>query len=143
MKRFALLVSMAAVIAVSIWAYNVNYRTRLAFDRLDGLRRDLGAEREAVQVLRVEWAWLNAPGRLKRLVAMHHDRLELSALEAERYSFVATVPYPPAVSLDERMLAELADITNSAEAPQPEPEEPDLLPGWPLPPVRPAAWSAQ
>ncbi|MEM7506305.1 MAG: hypothetical protein AAF415_06130 [Pseudomonadota bacterium] len=116
MKKLGLGIGLIAVIAVAIWAYGVNYRTRQAFDRLDDLRGELAAEREAVQVLRVEWAWLNAPDRLHRLAAQHNDKLQLTRMEAERFSFADTVPFPPPVPLEERMLAELANISNATQA---------------------------
>lgn len=115
MKKLGLGIGLIAVIAVAIWAYGVNYKTRQAFDRLDDLRDELAAERETVQVLRVEWAWLNAPDRLHRLVEQQNDQLQLTRMEAERFSFADTVPFPPLVPLEERMLAELANITNATE----------------------------
>src|SRR5690606_13090979 len=57
--------------------YTVNYDTRAALDRISELRARIAEERETLQVLRVEWAWLNAPDRLARLVVEHNDRLEL------------------------------------------------------------------
>ncbi len=64
-----------SIIASAGWAYNVNYDTRAVLDRLSTVRADIAAEREALQVLRVEWAYLNAPDRLERLVAAHNDVL--------------------------------------------------------------------
>ncbi|MEL6475935.1 MAG: cell division protein FtsL [Pseudomonadota bacterium] len=151
MKRLVLCLSILSVIAVAIWAYGVNYRTRQAFDRLDALRAELSAEREMAQVLRVEWAWLNAPDRLERLVAQHNDRLRLTRLAPDRFGFVATVPYPPPVSLDERMMAELSETARAiAGAPPQEGAQAlsdqssgDADLGMPLPPIRPAAWSGR
>ncbi|MEM0923565.1 MAG: cell division protein FtsL [Pseudomonadota bacterium] len=140
MKRMIFCVSVTTVIALAVWAYNVNYRTRQAFDRLDTLRAELAAERETVQVLRVEWAWLNAPDRLARLVALHNDRLRLAPMAPERYGLVSTVPFPPPVSLDERMMAELSEAARAAAGPA---EEQLLVLDIPLPPVRPASWSRQ
>ncbi len=85
-----------SVLAIAGWTYNVNYDTRAALDRLSDLRGRIAEEREALQVLRVEWAWLNAPDRLSRLVAEHDDELALVALTPEALGIVAAVPYPPA-----------------------------------------------
>lgn len=95
MKRIGLGLGLISVIVIAIWTYNVNYRTRQAFDRISDLRGEMAAEAEAVQVLKVEWAWLNAPQRLKRLVKEHNGQLGLVRLEPRRFSFVATVPFPP------------------------------------------------
>ncbi len=95
MKRIGLGIGLISVIAVAVWTYHVNYRTRQAFDRISDLRGEMAAEAEAVQVLKVEWAWLNAPQRLKELVKEYNGQLGLVRLEPRRFSFVATVPFPP------------------------------------------------
>lgn len=147
MKRVSLGLALIAIIAVATWAYNVNYKTRQTFDRLDDLRADLVAEREVLQVLRVEWAWLNAPDRLQKLVELHQDELKLTRLEPDRFSFVSTVPFPPNITLDQKVLAELANISGATEAeleafkqlsPQPLANSP--LSATPVPPVRPVGW---
>lgn len=83
------------MLAIAGWTYNVNYDTRAALDRLSDLRARIADEREALQVLRVEWAWLNAPDRLTRLLGEHNDRLALMPLTPEALGHVAAVPYPP------------------------------------------------
>jgi hypothetical protein len=90
----------AALLALSIiasagWAYNVNYDTRAVLDRLSTLRTEIAEQREALQVLRVEWAYLNAPDRLAGLVAKHNDVLGLVPLVPEALGIVAAIPYPP------------------------------------------------
>lgn len=86
-----------SVLAIAGWTYNVNYDTRAALDRLSDLRARIAEEREALQVLRVEWAYLNAPDRLARLTVEHNDRLKLVALKPEALGYVAAVPYPRGV----------------------------------------------
>lgn len=89
-----------SVLAIAGWTYNVNYDTRAALDRLSELRGHIAEEREALQVLRVEWAWLNAPDRLSRLLAEHNGRLALGPLKPEAFGIVAAVPYPPDMPAD-------------------------------------------
>lgn len=84
-----------SVLAVAGWAYSVNYDTRAALDRLSKLRGEIAEERERLQVLRVEWAFLNAPDRLARLIAEHEAELGLAALTPEALGYVAAVPYSP------------------------------------------------
>ncbi|MEM8842453.1 MAG: hypothetical protein AAGD47_11825 [Pseudomonadota bacterium] len=128
MKRFGLGLGLISVIAVAVWTYHVNYRTRQAFDRISDLRSEMAAEAEAVQVLKVEWAWLNAPQRLKRLVKENNDQLGLVRLEPRRFSFVATVPFPPPEPLvpdpgvmiaQQLEKPDMAELVPSFSAPQP------------------------
>ncbi|MEM1277124.1 MAG: cell division protein FtsL [Pseudomonadota bacterium] len=95
MKYFTLVVSLAALIVVVVWAYNVNYQTRQAYQRLADLRAEIAAEGEALQVLRVEWAWLNSPARLQALVDAYEDELQLTHLRADHFSYPGSVPFPP------------------------------------------------
>ena len=95
MTRLGFALSMIAVVATAAWAYNVNYRTKTTLGRIDRLRGQIAAEREAVEVLRVEWAYLNAPDRLARLVARHNDQLGLEPIGPQHFDEVAAVPFPP------------------------------------------------
>src|SRR5690625_2031495 len=82
------------VLAIASWTYNVNYDTRAALERVSKLRAQIADEHENLQVLRVEWAYLNAPDRLARLVGAHNDELALAMLTPDSLGQVASVPYP-------------------------------------------------
>lgn len=102
------------VLAIASWTYNVNYDTRAALERVSKMRAEIADERENLQVLRVEWAYLNAPDRLARLVGAHNEELALVTLTPDALGQVASVPYPrraPAIpSLpDEFLVADAGD----------------------------------
>ncbi len=95
MTRLGFALSMIAVVATAAWAYHVNYRPKTVLGQVDRLRSQIAAEREAVEVLRVEWAYLNAPDRLARLVAQHNDLLRLEPMGPQHFDEVAAIPFPP------------------------------------------------
>ncbi len=95
MTRLGFALSMIAVVATAAWAYHVNYRTKTTLGQVDRWRSQIATEREAVEVLRVEWAYLNAPARLARLVAQHNDRLGLEPMGPQQFDEVAAIPFPP------------------------------------------------
>lgn len=95
MNRLAFAFSVIAVVASATWAYNINYRTKTALGRIDTLRGQIAAEREAAEVLRVEWAYLNAPERLARLVELTNDQLKLEPMGPQGFDEVAAIPFPP------------------------------------------------
>ena len=95
MTRLGFALSMIAVVATAAWAYHVNYRTKTPLGQVDRWRSQIATEREAVEVLRVEWAYLNAPARLARLVAQHNDRLGLEPMGPQQFDEVAAIPFPP------------------------------------------------
>ncbi len=95
MNRLGFALSMIAVVATAAWAYHINYRTKTVLGRDDKLRSQIAAEREAVGVLRVEWAYLNAPDRLVRLAAQHNNLLGLEPMGPQHFDEVAAIPFPP------------------------------------------------
>ena len=94
--RIVLHLSAAVLVVVSAtWAYRVNYATQEAMGRLDDLRQEIAAEREAIAVLNAEWAYLNRPDRLKALVAANAAALGLEELTPEQFGEASMVAFPP------------------------------------------------
>ncbi len=136
MTRLGFALSMIAVVANAAWASHVNYRTKTTLGRVDRLRVQIAAEREAVEVLRVEWAYLNAPDRLARLVARHNDRLGLEPMGPQHFDEVAAIPFRPRAPAP----------APGGVAPEPEAEmvvvisESVPFVGAPIPMPRPVGW---
>jgi hypothetical protein len=94
--RIVLLLSAAVLVVVmATWAYRVNYATQAALDRVADLRAQIAAEREAIAVLRAEWAYLNRPDRLRALVEAHNDVLNLVPVSPEHFAEIGMIAYPP------------------------------------------------
>jgi hypothetical protein len=93
--KYLLHASMVVLVAVSAtWAYRVNYATQEAMNRVADLGTEIAREREAIAVLEAEWAYLNRPDRLRRLVDANAAALGLVPLEPDQYGEVAMVPFP-------------------------------------------------
>ena len=118
---FALLA--LSIIAIAGWAYNVNYNTMTTLDRVSDLRNRISAEREALQVLRVEWAFLNSPERLASLVRQFEPQLGLVPLTPDALKHAALVPFPDR----DAEIEEIVPIIDRS----------GLVP---VPAARPAAW---
>ncbi len=84
----------ALVLALAVWAYQENYRTRAAQDRLDTLRAEIATLQETRAVLRAEWAYLNRPERLRELVELNFERLRLMPMTPEHFGRLDEVAYP-------------------------------------------------
>jgi hypothetical protein len=94
--RLVLHLSAAVLVVVcATWAYRVNYATQEALNRVADLRAEIAAEREALAVLRAEWAYLNRPDRLRELVELNAEALGLAELTPDQFGEVAMVAYPP------------------------------------------------
>lgn len=89
------------VMALAFWAYRENYRTQAALGEMTQLQREIAALREDLGVLRAEWAYLNRPDRLRELVDLNFDRLQLIAREPGQTLSLENIDYPrpPAVPL--------------------------------------------
>ncbi|SMX43404.1 cell division protein FtsL [Maliponia aquimaris] len=110
MRSLLFLLSALAVIGSGYWAYYENYRTQDALDEVDSLRREIGAARERLAILRAEWAYLNRPDRLSELAELNYDRLGLLPLRPDQFGSIDQVSYPPPPPAMD--LSEPVDVTS-------------------------------
>lgn len=91
MRGFVTILAAIAVIALGYWAYHQNIQTQQALREVERLQRAIGVERERLVVLRAEWAYLNRPDRLRELVDLNFDRLNLLPLRPEQFAVMDEV----------------------------------------------------
>lgn len=140
MTRLGFALSMAALVCTAAWAYHVNYRTKTALQRIDKLRAEIAAEREAAETLRVDWAYLNAPDRLAELVALNNQPLGLEPMRPQNFDGFELIPF----RRNDLGADQSAPDTTIVQVPLPEhtqPTQPQVT--VPLPPPRPVAWRRQ
>lgn len=113
MRNLFHFLAIAVVVALAFWAYDENYRTQAALDEVQDLHRQIGQARSRLGVLNAEWAYLNRPDRLRALVDMNYERLELLDLSAEQFGRIDQVPYPPQVPLQ---LTDAVDVIDREAA---------------------------
>ncbi|WP_119677855.1 cell division protein FtsL [Indioceanicola profundi] len=82
----------------SVILYQTSYRVQEQADELAKLNRQIVAEQEAIQVLRAEWAYLNDPVRLERLVAEH---TVLGPTKVEQIVTLDQLPLKPMPGIEE------------------------------------------
>ena len=78
-----------------VWSQMVVNQTREALSEVSKLRRDIRHQHEVISVLEAEWAWLNRPARLERLIAQNDAALGLVALNPDSFADLAEVAMPP------------------------------------------------
>ncbi len=111
MRALLFLITSVVVVALAFWAYRENYDTQSVMKEARELQRDISSARERLRVLNAEWAYLNRPERLRELVNMNFQRLELLPIESAQYSSISQLPYP-----QPEMLA-VIDMTGAATIP--------------------------
>lgn len=94
MRIFMLLICLAITISSAYWAYSENYRTQAALKRVNRLHQDISKEREAISILNAEWAYLNRPERLRELVDLNFEDLQLVPLSSEHFGETELVTFP-------------------------------------------------
>ncbi|MEM9394743.1 MAG: cell division protein FtsL [Pseudomonadota bacterium] len=114
MKTLVYTVAIGSVIGVAYWAYQENFRTQQAQDRVRDLQAQIADTREALSVQLAEWAYLNRPERLRELAEMNFDRLGLLPLTPSHFGEVDQVAYPPRDPISSG-LAETVELSGGAE----------------------------
>lgn len=94
MKPILYVSTALAVMGLAMWAYQENYRTQSALSEVEDLNRQIGDLRQAMGVLRAEWAYLNRPDRLRDLALLNYDRLGLVPLSPDQFARVDQIAYP-------------------------------------------------
>ena len=95
MRPVLYVISLLALIALGFWAYRENYATQAALKEVESLQRQIVGLREALSVQRAEWAYLNRPERLRELVQLNADKLNLKPITSTQFVDTAKIDYPP------------------------------------------------
>ena len=67
------IVAIGALVSSAVYAYSIKYETTLAAEHLQKLKAKTQRERDAIQVLKAEWQFLNRPDRVQTLAERHLD----------------------------------------------------------------------
>ncbi len=116
MRSFLFAVSALAIVGLAFWAYRENYATQQSLRDVRALHEEIGAARTRLAVLNAEWAYLNRPDRLRDLVELNFDRLELLPLAPEAFGRVDQVAYPPK-EIDFEAVTQPVEISSDGEWP--------------------------
>ncbi|MEZ5751138.1 MAG: cell division protein FtsL [Paracoccaceae bacterium] len=101
MRAVFYVLTVFAVIGLAIWAYGTNHKTQTAMNEARDLRREIRSLTEALAVQRAEWAYLNRPQRLRALVYLNFERLDLLPLEGRQFGQIDEIAYPAPVARSE------------------------------------------
>ncbi|WEF23670.1 cell division protein FtsL [Paracoccus sp. S3-43] len=94
MRPLTYLACALLVMGLAFWAYRENYRTQASLADMRQIQREIAGLREDLGVLRAEWAYLNRPERLRELVDLNFDRLQLIPRESGQVMGLGHIDYP-------------------------------------------------
>lgn len=83
------------VLSVSAFAlYSVKFKVQTLRTQIADVERELEQERETMNVVAAEWAYLNRPDRLQKLASTYLSTKEITV---EQIAEVAAIPFPRVV----------------------------------------------
>ncbi len=92
MRLLNLIVIVALVVAAG-YVYRIKFDSTVQAERVAKLRMQIRHERDAIAMLRAEWARLDSPERIERLARRH---LPLKSEDARQFDDLAHLPERPA-----------------------------------------------
>jgi cell division protein FtsL len=93
MWRLLHVIAIGALVASAVYVYSVKYQTIYASEQIVKTRHLLGKERDAINILRAEYAFLTRPDRLQ---ALADKQLEMQPLSLHQIVRAADLPEPAA-----------------------------------------------
>lgn len=94
MRGFIYVMAFLGLLGLGAWAYSENYDMRAQERQIAELQAEIGAMRDEISTQRAEWAYLSRPERLRELVNLNFDRLELMPMEPAQLGSARAVAYP-------------------------------------------------
>ena len=86
MLRFLLFATLiVSTFALGLWAYKINYDSRAADQRVKKLEKAIHSANKEVKILEAEWAHLNSPDRLRKLVEYYFFELRLTPINPDDF----------------------------------------------------------
>tara|TARA_B100000963_G_C22252252_1_gene504747 strand:+ start:260 stop:613 length:354 start_codon:yes stop_codon:yes gene_type:complete len=86
MVRFLLYaITIISTFGLGSWAYKINYDSRAASQRVKGLEKSILSAKKESKILKAEWAHLNNPDRLRKLVEYYFLELRLTPINPDDF----------------------------------------------------------
>ena len=86
MLRFLLFATLiVSTFSLGLWAYKINYESRAANQRVKNLEESILSLNKEVKILNAEWAYLNRPERLRKLVEYYFLELRLNPINPDDF----------------------------------------------------------
>jgi hypothetical protein len=86
MLRFLLFtILLVSTFTLGSWAYKINYDSRAANQRVKDLEESIRSTNKEVKILNAEWAHLNSPDRLRKLVEYYFLELRLNPISPDDF----------------------------------------------------------
>ncbi|OAI27587.1 hypothetical protein A1351_01505 [Methylosinus sp. R-45379] len=92
MLRILNVVAILALIGSGFYAYSIKYQTMLRAEQINKMKREAKSERDAIAVLRAEWAFMTRPERVQDLADKY---LDLKPVAVTQIATAQSLPEKP------------------------------------------------
>ncbi len=106
---------LALMIVGAAVTYDMKHKAEMAADKVARLQAEIAKEKDAIQLLRAEWAVLTQPARLQSVVDKYADYFKLQPFSPKQLATIDDIPLKqapvtlPAAAPGKDALARLAD----------------------------------
>lgn len=98
MMRWFNLVLLGLVVAAATWTYQVKHEAEVKLEEIRKLEKQIALEKDTIELLKADWAYLSHPSRVQALVERYKDELGLEVTGANQIIEPSELPGVPAVS---------------------------------------------
>jgi len=91
MKSITYIFITISVILLAFWAYQESYRAKATLNLIKTVKKDISYTQERLSVLKVEWAYLNRPDRLRALADLNFKNLKLIELNTKHFGDLVNI----------------------------------------------------
>jgi hypothetical protein len=95
MMRWINLLFLGLVIAAATWTYQVKHEAEEKLAEIRELEKKIALERETIDLLKADWAFLSHPSRLERLVKRYEQELGLQVTDSNQLILADELPGVP------------------------------------------------
>ena len=86
MLRFLLFTTLTlSTFMLGLWSYKINYDSRAANERVKELKKSILSTSKEIKILSAEWAHLNSPERLRKLLEYYFLELRLTPINPDDF----------------------------------------------------------
>jgi hypothetical protein len=85
------------MLGAATWTYNVKHAAERNLSEIRELERKIALEKDTINLLKADWAYLSQPARLQTLSDQYAEELQLRPTEPQQIVHPNELPAPPAV----------------------------------------------
>ena len=85
------------MLGAATWTYSVKHSAERSLSEIRELERSIALEKDTIDLLDADWAYLSQPARLQALADRYAEELQLQPTESQQIVFPHELPAPPVV----------------------------------------------